>query len=50
MLISDYPEKNSFFDFYFNLESNGRTKFSPENELNDAQIGYQDQIPSQKKF
>ena len=42
MLISDYPEGKSFYDFFFNLESNGWTKFRLENEINDATIGYQD--------
>jgi hypothetical protein len=36
MLISDYPEKKSFFDYYFNLESNGWAKFSLEMDMNDA--------------
>jgi dynein heavy chain len=36
MLISDYPENQSFYDFYFNLESNGWAKFSLDMEMNNA--------------
>jgi hypothetical protein len=50
MLISDYPEDASFFDFYFNLESSGWTKFSLEMEMNDAQIAFSSAVPSQKKI
>jgi hypothetical protein len=36
MLISDYPLNCSFFDYYFNLESNGWAKFNLEMHMNDA--------------
>ena len=50
MLISDYPEDASFYDYYFNLDSSGWTKFSLEVELNDAQIAFSNVVPSQKKI
>jgi len=40
MLISDYPENCSFYDFYFNLESSAWNKFSLELEIADATLSY----------
>ena len=50
MLVSDFPEKASFFDYYFNLESSNWSKFSLEMAMNDAQIVYSSQLPSQRKL
>jgi hypothetical protein len=50
MLISGYPENASFFDYFFNLESSQWNKFSLEMELNDAQIAYNELLPSQKRL
>ena len=40
MLISDYPENASFYDYYFNLDSSQWNKFSLQSEMDDAQIGF----------
>lgn len=49
MLISDYPEHQSFFDFFFNLESSAWNLFNLEMARNDASIRYTSLVPSQKK-
>ena len=41
MLISDYPEKKSFYDCWFNLESSQWNKFSLQQAVDDANISYQ---------
>jgi len=50
MLISDYPENASFYDYYFNLDSAQWNKFSLQTEMDDAQIGFTAMVPSQKKM
>ena len=40
MLISDYPDNCSFYDYYFNLESSQWNKFSLELEISDATLAY----------
>lgn len=49
MLISDYPENQSFFDFFFNLESSAWNVFNLDMARNDASIRFTSLIPSQKK-
>jgi hypothetical protein len=46
MLISDYPEDTSFYDCFFNIEASGWSKFNLEAEMADAQIAYNDFMPS----
>ena len=36
MLVSDYPEDASFFDYWFNLETSGWTAFSLEQAASEA--------------
>ena len=50
MLISDYPENSSFYDFFFNLESSQWNKFSLEMEMSEAMIGFNTKVPTQKKM
>ena len=40
MLISDYPEGVSFYDCWFNLESSQWNKFSLQQAMDEANIGY----------
>ena len=46
MLISDFPENQSFFDFFFNLESSAWNVFNLDMARNDASIRYTSLIPS----
>lgn len=46
MLISDYPENASFFDYFFNLESSAWNVFNLEMARNDASIKFSSLIPS----
>jgi len=49
MLISEFPENASFFDYYFNLDSSQWSAFSLELSLNEAQIDYNARVPSEKR-
>jgi hypothetical protein len=50
MLISDYPEEQSFFSCYFNLESSSWKKFNLDLEMSDAQVAFNLLAPEQKKM
>ena len=50
MLISDFPENQSFYDYFFNLDSSKWNPFSLEMALNEAQIDYASWVPSEKKI
>jgi hypothetical protein len=50
MLISDYPENSSFYDYYFNVEGSGWSKFNLEVELSEAKLAFNDQMESQRKM
>lgn len=48
MLISDYPENASFYDYWFNLSTSQWSKFSLQQEMDDARLHFTDQAASQK--
>ena len=50
MLISDYPENSSFYDYYFNVEGSGWSKFNLEVELSEAKLAFNDQMDNQKRM
>ena len=49
MLISEFPENASFFDYFFNLDSSQWNAFSLELALSEATIDYGTKVPSQKR-
>jgi hypothetical protein len=49
MLISEFPQDASFYDYYFNADSSQWSAFSLELALSEAQIDYGARVPSQKR-
>lgn len=49
MLISNFPEQQSFFDYYFDLDYSQWAKFSLEKEMENCNHIFSTMIPSQKK-
>lgn len=50
MLISNFPEGASFFDYYFDLDANDWRKFNLQVEVENARSIYNRMIPSQKRI
>jgi len=50
MLISNFPEKGSFYDYYFCLDKSDWKKFDVEHEIFESKQNYDSFILSQKKI
>mmetsp|Transcript_42647 Transcript_42647/g.65399 ORF Transcript_42647/g.65399 Transcript_42647/m.65399 type:complete len:169 (-) Transcript_42647:6885-7391(-) len=50
MLISNFPDKGSIYDFYFCLDKSDWKKFDVEHEVFDAKANYDSLLFSQKKI
>jgi hypothetical protein len=48
MLISEFPQKGSVYDYYYALDSSQWNSFSLDLALNEAQIGFSSRAPSQR--
>jgi hypothetical protein len=46
MLISEFPEKGSFFDYFYNVDSSSWNAFSVELALGEAQVDFSEKVPS----